>query len=70
MMFRRSRSVPRKLLYFRLFAFSVGLFFVLGTTNTIETVRSTVAALSRAGEAIRNISGTDPTPKKQEDHHG
>lgn len=69
-MFRRLRSAPRKFVGFRLFAFAVGLTFVLGTTTTIETFRSTLAGLSRVGETIRNIAGNNHTVKKQEEQHG
>lgn len=69
-MFRRLRSAPRKLIAFRVFAFAVGLLFVLATTSTIQTVRSALEVVAWVGETIRTISGTTPTFKKQEDQHG
>lgn len=69
-MSRRSRFISRKLIGFRIVAFTVGLIFVLATTDTIQTVGLAFKAMSHFTETIQDISGPTPTLNKQERENG
>lgn len=70
MMFRRLRAAPRKFVGLRVIVFIVGLLYILATTQTIQTIGSALAALTKIGEAIQQVSGTTPTSNKQEEENG